>query len=110
MEDDPESRGAPADADAGTESTSFAAASAKARRPFVGYDRELEAYERRKPALLAEAENLFVVFVGDEMIGPFRSHSEAEKAGYSRFGLGPLFIKQVLAEEPVIEVTRFVAS
>ncbi len=87
-----------------------AAPLAKVRRPFLGYDRELAAYELRKPGLLAEAENLFVVFVGDEMIGPFGSHSEAERAGYSRFGLGPLFIKRVLAEEPVIEVTRFVVS
>jgi hypothetical protein len=29
--------------------------------------------------------------------------------GYERFGLGPLYIKQVLAEEPVAEVTRFIA-
>jgi hypothetical protein len=85
------------------------ALSAKARRPFVGYDRELEAYEQRKPGLLADAEGHYVVLVGDEMIGPFHSFSEAEAAGYSRFGLGPLFIKQVLAEEPVIEVTRFMA-
>ena len=86
------------------------APSAKARRPFVGYDRELEAYRQRKPGLLAHAEGRYVVLVGDEMIGPYRSHSEAEEAGYSRFGLGPLLIKQVLTEEPVIEVTRFVAT
>ena len=79
----------------------------KIRRPFVGFDRETEAYERLKPGLLAHAEGHYVVFVGDEMIGPFESRSQAEEAGYARFGLGPLFIKQVLAEEPVIEVTRF---
>lgn len=50
------------------------------------------------------------MLVSDEMIGPFASHSEAEAAGYARFGLGPLYIKQVLAEEPVIEVARFVAT
>ena len=38
----------------------------------------------------------------------FDSRPEEEGAGYARFGLGPLFIKRVLAEEPVIEVTRFV--
>ena len=77
------------------------------RRPFVGYDLETETYQRLKPGLLARAEGCYVVLVGDEMIGPFRGHSEAEAAGYARFGLGPLYIKQVLAEEPVIEVTRF---
>jgi hypothetical protein len=80
----------------------------KARRPFVGYDRETEAYEHMKPDLLARAEGCYVVLVGDEMIGPYRDHSEAEAAGYASFGLGPLYIKQILAEEPVIEVTRFV--
>jgi hypothetical protein len=82
--------------------------SVKARRPFIGYDRETETYERLKPGLLERAEGRFVVLVGDEMIGPFDSRPEAEGAGYARFGLGPLFIKRVLAEEPVIEVTRFV--
>jgi hypothetical protein len=89
---------------------SHPATSLKIRRPFVGYDREIETYNRLKPGLLAHAEGRYVVLVGDEMIGPFRSHSEAEAAGYARFGLGPLYIKQVLAEEPVIEVTRFVAT
>ena len=38
--------------------------------------------------------------------GPLDSHGQAERAGYARFGLGPLFIKQMLAEESVAEVTR----
>jgi hypothetical protein len=82
----------------------------KVRRPFAGYDREIEAYEQLRPQPLDRAEGLYVALVGDEMIGPFRRHSEAEEAGYARFGLGPLFIKRVLAEEPVIEVTRFGAT
>jgi hypothetical protein len=82
---------------------------APGRRPFVGFDRERATYERLKPALLAKAEGKYVVIVGDEVIGPLEIHEDAELAGYTRFGIGPLYIKQVLAEEPVIEVTRFYA-
>jgi hypothetical protein len=80
------------------------------RRPFVGYDREREAYQRAKAGLLSRAEGQYVVLVGDEMIGPFDDHESAERAGYARFGRGPLFIKQILAEERPIEVTRLVAQ
>jgi hypothetical protein len=69
------------------------------KRPFTGYDRERAAYEGRKRALLATAEGRFVVFVGGEMVGPFVTEDEAERAGYEAFGLGPLYIKKVLAEE-----------
>jgi hypothetical protein len=82
---------------------------ARTRRPFAGYDRERAAYDGMKADLLSRAEGKYVVLVGDEMIGPFDRHEDAERAGFARFGLSPLFIKQVLAGEPVIEVTRFVA-
>jgi hypothetical protein len=79
------------------------------RRMFTGFDRERATYERLKPELLKTAEGKFVVIVGDVSSGPFGSHEDAERAGYAQFGLGPLYIKQVLAEEPVAEVTRLVA-
>jgi hypothetical protein len=69
------------------------------KRPFNGYDRERVAYEDRKQALLATAEGQYVVFVGGEMVGPFGTEDEAERAGYEAFGLGPLYIKRVLTEE-----------
>ena len=71
-----------------------------ARRPFVGFDREQATYERLKPALLEAAEGRWVVIVGDEIVGPVDDIDEAIRAGYKRFGLGPLYIKQVLAHEP----------
>ena len=79
------------------------------RRPFTGFDLERVTYARLKPELLRSAEGKFVAIVGDEVVGPVESHADAERAGYERFGLGPLYIKQVLAEEPVAEVTRFIA-
>jgi hypothetical protein len=79
---------------------SDADAKAKPRRPFVGFDREQATYERRKPELLKTAEGQWVVIVGDELVGPLESDEAAQRAGFRRFGLGPLYIKQVLAEEP----------
>jgi hypothetical protein len=46
------------------------------------------------------------VIVGDEVEGPVETFREALRAGYRRFGLGPLFVKQILTVEPVVEVTR----
>jgi hypothetical protein len=76
------------------------------RRPFTGFDRERATYQRLKADLLARAEGKYVVIVGDEVVGPLGSHEEAERAGYDRFGLGPLYVKLIVAEVPVVEVTR----
>lgn len=76
------------------------------RRLFTGFDRERATYLQLKPDLLVSDEGKYVVIVGDEVLGPLESHEEAERAGYKRFGLGPLYVKQVVAEEPVFEVSR----
>jgi len=76
------------------------------RRSFAGFDRERATYERHKPELLKSAAGKFVVIVGDELVGPLETDEEAERVGYARFGLGPLYIKQVLAEEPPALVTE----
>jgi uncharacterized protein (DUF433 family) len=75
-------------------------------RPFAGYERETAAYERLEPELLRTARGRFVAFVGDEMVGPVATFGEALRAGYRRFGRGPLFVKQVLADDPVVAVSR----
>ena len=75
-------------------------------RPFNGYDRERSTYIRRKPDLLARAEGQFVVIVGDEIEGPLATFGDAERAGYRRFGFGPLYIKQILPEDPTQEISR----
>ncbi len=80
------------------------------RRPFVGFAVEREFYRRRKPELLADHEGRYVVIVGEELLGPFETSREAERAGYARFGLGPLYIKRILAEEPVAQVSRYFGS
>jgi hypothetical protein len=80
--------------------------SVRPRRFFAGFDRERATYEQLKPELLAQAEGKFVVIVGDEVVGPLETDEDAERAGYARFGLGPLYIRQILAEEPVTLITR----
>jgi len=74
------------------------------QRPHFGYDTERAAYFRRKPELLRTIPGKFVVFVGEEMVGPFADFPSAIGAGLQRFGRGPLYIKQILIEEPYIEI------
>lgn len=75
-------------------------------RSYGGFDRESATYGRLKPELLTKHEGKFVVVVGEELIGPFDSFQDARWEGYERFGYGPLYIKQVLAVEPVIQTSR----
>jgi hypothetical protein len=72
-------------------------------RPHSGYATERAAYGRRKSDLLRDAPGGFVAFVGEQMVGPFGDFRSVLKAGLRRFGPGPLYIKQVLDEEPVAE-------
>ncbi len=76
------------------------------RRPFVGFDRGQVGVARWKPDRLVRAEGQYVVRVGDELEGPVETFSDALRAGYDRFGLGPLFVKQVQAVDPVAETSR----
>lgn len=46
------------------------------------------------------------MIVGDEVEGPVETFREALRAGYRRFGLGPLFIQQILMVDPIVELTR----
>jgi hypothetical protein len=75
-------------------------------RPFDGFSIERATYERLKPGLLDRAKGLFVVVVGEEWLGPVKTSDEAERLGYERFGPGPLYIKRVLPQETVEEVSR----
>jgi hypothetical protein len=74
-----------------------------APRPHAGYDTERAAYARLKTGLLETALGRFVVLVGNDLAGPFDDFPTAYVAGRRRFGPGPLYIKQILADEPVFE-------
>ena len=75
-------------------------------RPFRGFGTERAAFERMRPDLLLRAEGKFVAFVGEEYAGPADTPDEAERLGYERFGVGPLFIRKVLKADAVDEISR----
>jgi hypothetical protein len=81
-------------------------AASKPQRGYSGFAIEAATYRNRKAEYLARHEGKFVVVVGEEILGPFDSFGEARWEGYERFGLGPLYVKQVLAEEPVVSTSR----
>jgi hypothetical protein len=69
------------------------------QRPFMGFERERGAYTRLKPELLTRAAGQYVVLVGEEIEGPVDTFEDALRAGWRRFGLGPLYVQQVLADD-----------
>jgi hypothetical protein len=85
----------------------YTASGLKPRRPHSGYSTERATYQARKADLLRSDPDAFVVFVGEAMAGPFPDFRSALREGLRRFGPGPLFIKQVLAEEPAAETGAF---
>lgn len=63
--------------------------------------REQAVYEANLSRWLPEQEGKYVLIKGHEVDGFYESRDEALTAGYSRFGIGPLFVKQVFPSEPV---------
>ena len=102
--------GSPVEAAEGAGASGSDAKPSAAVRPFTGFDRERSTYLRLKLDLLATAQGQFVVIVGEDVEGPVATFGDAERAGYRRFGFGPLYIKQVLIEEPVGQVSRDINS
>ena len=75
-------------------------------REYDGFDRERITYQRLKADLLAHAEGKYVVIVGDEVEGPLETFDDALRAGYRRFGLGPLYVKHVTTVDPLVEIAH----
>lgn len=69
------------------------------QRPRTDFKCEREEFRRVLPELLSKAEGQFVVLVGKEIEGPVATFEEAIRAGWRRFGLGPIYVKQVVTEE-----------
>jgi hypothetical protein len=63
--------------------------------------REQAIYEANLSRWLSDHEGEYVLIKGDKVDGFYESRDEALTAGYSRFGIGPLFVKQVSPSEPV---------
>ena len=63
-------------------------------------ERELQTYERERPALLAHR-GKFVLIRGDEVSGVFDGYEDALRAGYDRFGFERFLVREIQAVDPV---------
>jgi hypothetical protein len=64
-------------------------------------NREQAVYESNLSRRLSDHEGEYVLIKDDQVGGFYESRDEALTAGYTRFGIGPLFLKQVSPSEPV---------
>jgi hypothetical protein len=58
-------------------------------------------YEANLPRWVPDHEGEHVLIKGDEVVGFYESRADALAVGYARFGVVPLFVKQVAPSEPV---------
>jgi hypothetical protein len=64
-------------------------------------NREQAVYEANLSRWLSDHEREYILIKGDQVDGSYESRDEALTAGYSRFGIGPLFVKQVSPSESI---------
>ena len=72
----------------------------KSSRP-ASLHREYAVYETSLSQWLTDHEGKYVLIKGDQIGGFYGSRDEALAEGYSRFGIGPLLVKQITSSEPV---------
>lgn len=68
-------------------------------------EKELEAYERLLPTLLAQ-EGKFALIIGEELVGTYDSYNDALKEGYERAKLTPFLVKKISSTEMISYFTR----
>ena len=66
--------------------------------------REQAVFDANLSSWLAEHEGEYVLIKGKTVDGFYKSAEEAVTAGYARFGIGPLMVKQILAVEPIYNI------
>ena len=72
----------------------------------ISLDREQAVYEANLSLWLSDHEGDYVLIKGDKVEGFYGSRDEALTAGYSRFGIGPLFVKLVSPSEPIHHISN----
>jgi hypothetical protein len=79
------------------------------RRPrTASLRREQAVYQAHLRRWLRGHEGEHVLVKGDEVVGFFATRDEALAAGYARFGVVPLFVKQVAAAEPIHHIPNVI--
>jgi hypothetical protein len=71
-------------------------------------EREQAVYDANLARWLAEHESEHVLIKGDDVIGFFATRDEALAAGYARFGVVPLLVKEVAASKPVYHIPNVI--
>ena len=71
------------------------------RRPrAAALKRELTIYNKNLSGWLKEHQHAYILIKRDVVVGFYHTRDQALEAGYERFGVVPLFVKQVEATEP----------
>ncbi len=79
------------------------------RRPRnTSLKREQAVYDKHLSRWLKEHEHKHVLIKRDIVVGFYETRDQALAAGYDRFGVVPLFVKQVEAAEPVYHISNIV--
>lgn len=66
--------------------------------------REQKLYDSNLRQWLPEHEGKHVLIKGNAVVGFYGSRDEALSTGYARFGIGPLFVKQVSPSESIHQI------
>ena len=70
-------------------------------RTMFDYSREIAAHDRARPALMERYPGKFVVFVGEEMLGPFETFVATVRAAYEKFGRRAIYVRQLVPNDDV---------
>jgi len=66
--------------------------------------KELEYYKENKKEFLRTYKGQFVVIKDNKLIGSYTTEIEAYRAGVEEFGTASFLIKQVLDQEPTVDI------
>jgi hypothetical protein len=72
----------------------------------MALERELATFQAHLPNLLATAAGKYVLIHGENIVGTWNTWGEAIDAGYERFDLEPFLVKQIVADEEPVYVSR----
>jgi hypothetical protein len=72
----------------------------------MALEKELEAFKKELPRLVAESQGKFALVQGDSVVGAFDTYEDAVKAGYDKFSLTPFMVKRIAQLERVQYFSR----
>lgn len=76
----------------------------------MALERELAAFEARKPELLRHHGGQFAVIHGDELLGTYTTFNEAFEAGVRAVGNRPFLVKEIVDQEAQAQFPALLAG